>query len=135
MAKVEIKGKEYEVRELMFDDVCNLSLILEKTEFDISKFRKKVNISELRRAMGDGETDVTNEQVWENMGIEVLIEMVGHIIRNYHKAHKEVSEWLGSFIGVKQAEFRKMPINTPFVIFKALAEDNDLVDFFKSVTG
>jgi hypothetical protein len=121
---IEIKGKEYLVRELQTDDCMHLSLILDKTGFNINDYKKQVSGA-----------DKMEQSELENMGKEIAIQMGGYLIKNYHKAHKETKEFLASLIGVKPEEYAKMPINTPVKIVKELAKNNNLFDFFKQAVG
>ncbi|MCI3922488.1 hypothetical protein MO973_19845 [Paenibacillus sp. TRM 82003] len=118
---IEIKGKQYEVRELTFADSMALSLILDKTGFDLKDFNKEIKGKRL-----------TKEQT-KAIGFEFAMEVFGYIIRNYHKAHKETRNFLASLINVTPEEFEKMPLATPVLIVKELAKTVDLKDFFTPV--
>ncbi|CAM4186391.1 hypothetical protein L1N85_11420 [Paenibacillus alkaliterrae] len=120
---IEIKGTVYEVRELVFEDAFHLSTILEKTNFDLKNFNRDIKGKRL-----------TEDQV-KTLGLEVATEIIGHLIRNYHKAHKEVKEILASLIGVSPQEFAKMPLTTPVKIIKELSKTVDLKDFLASAVG
>jgi hypothetical protein len=118
---IEIKGKEYLVRDLVTDDCMRLSLILDKTGFNINDYKKQVS--------GNDKSD------FENMGKGIAIEMGGFLLKNYHKAHNETKAFFADIIGVTAEEFGKMPITTPVKIIKELAKNNNLLDFFKQAVG
>lgn len=120
---ITIKGKDYEVRELTFADSMALSVILDKTNFNLKDFNKDVKG---KRLMDD--------QV-KSLAFEVVAEMASHIIKNIHRAHKETRALLASLIDVKPEEFDKMPLTTPIQIAKELGKTIDLKDFFKSAVG
>lgn len=119
---IEIENKEYLVRKLNFEDTYYLSQILYKTGFEIKDFQKTIN----------GEK---TEEELKGYFQEFIMEATGFLVVNYHKAFKEVAEWLASLIGVKPSDLKKMPIDTPIKVFKELAKDNDLQLFFKQVAG
>lgn len=120
---IVIKGIEYEVRELTFEDSKILSEILDKTGFDLKNFNKDIDIKR-----------PTKEQI-SALAVSVASDMAGHIVRNFHKAHKEVKVLLGGLIGVGPDEFAKMPITTPILIIKELSKTINLTDFLKSAVG
>lgn len=123
---IEIKGKTYEVRELCVEDIEMVSVFLNKIDFDIKNF---FNNDELLKATKKGKIEV------EQIGIKIILEMINFILKNYHKASKEFCNWMGSLIGVKGEEVKKMPIQTPFLIFQELAKENNLADFFGSAVA
>ncbi len=121
---VMIKDKEYQVRELIIEDVEHFSRILDEIDFKLSDFTKKI------------ETEKTvTERDLQRYGAEVVMEMVTYVARNYHKASDLISAWMGSLIDVKGPLFKKMPLSALPAIFKELGEQTDLLDFFKQATG
>lgn len=123
MGSITIKGKEYEVRELETEDIGRLSVILDKTGFDLKDFSKDIKGKRF-----------TEDQM-KQIGFTMMADMVAYLIRNYHKANKEAREFFADLIGVKPDQYAKMPITTPVKILKELAKENDLMDFFKLAAG
>lgn len=123
---ITIKGKDYEVRELTFDDSRAISEIMDLTNFDLKNFEE--DLMELK------DKRLTKDQLLK-AGIGVMGDIIAHLIKNYHKAHKEVGSFLASLIGVTHDEFKKMPITTPVKIIKELSKTVDLKDFLDSVAG
>lgn len=123
---LEIKGKTYKVRELTFADSMALSIILDKTNFNLTDFNKDIKDVKGKR--------LTKEQL-QQISLSFAAEMVGHIVRNYHKAYKESRDLLASLIGVEPKELESMPLTTPILIIKELAKTVNLTDFFEQVAG
>lgn len=121
ISTVIIKGKEYQVRGLDFDDVEILSLILEKTDFDFTKYEEEAaNIIKSSKESAD----------IEKAGVSVFLKIITDLLKKYHKAHNEVAQLVASLIGVELAAVKKMPISTPIMVLKELSKDEDSRDFF-----
>jgi len=130
---MEINGKQYKVRGLIVEDIGAFSKLLDKLEFNLSDFIKDKNI--LQRAKGKVNKPQDHKERGEDLaeaaGIEIALEIANYLVRNYHKAQEEFNAFMGSLINVKPEAFKKMPINTPFIIFAELAKENELLDFFE----
>lgn len=120
---ITINGKDYEARNLLTTDLGTVSKIFAKLDFDLGSFVKEVK----------GKT-LTEEELKKH-GMEIGFSIASHLIKNYHKADEEMAEWLASIIGVSVEEYKKMPIDAPVKIFKALSEKHDLADFFKQAVS
>lgn len=118
---ITIKGKEYVVRSLNFDDVEVISRIIDHTGVDIAKFENQA------QSIAKKNANIASE------GTKLFLELIGQILKNYHKTHHDVIEFVSSLIGVSEEEVRAMPISTPMKVFKELAKDEDARDFFSSV--
>jgi iron-sulfur cluster repair protein YtfE (RIC family) len=120
---VTIKGKEYLVRSLNFDDVEVISRIIDNAGVNIGEYEKQA------QAIARKGADVQAE------GTKLFLDLIGQILKNYHKAHRDVLEFVGSLIDVTPEEVRKMPISAPMKVLKELAKDEDARDFFSSLLG
>jgi iron-sulfur cluster repair protein YtfE (RIC family) len=120
---VTIKGKEYVVRSLNFDDVEIISRIIDHTGVNIGEFEQQAQSITREGANVQAE------------GTKLFLELIGQILKNYHKAHKDVLEFVGSLIGEKPESVSKMPISAPMKVLKELAKDEDARDFFSSLLG
>ena len=118
---IEIKGKEYIVRDLTFEDAELLSLILDKIELDIMEFEKQAK------------SFTKGGEITQEMGLQFFSQIAAKLIRNYHKAHKETRKLCAGLIGISEEEFAKMPITAPATIIKELMKSGDLVNFIKSM--
>ena len=118
---VVIQGKEYLVRSLNFDDVEIISRIIDNTGIDIAKFEKQA------QAITKKDANIASE------GTKLFLELISQIIKNYHKVHGDLLEFVASLIKVEVEEVKKMPITTPMKVLKELAKDEDARDFFSSV--
>ncbi len=124
--KVEIRGKEYFLRDLTTEDVKIVSEIMDKVEFDINDFLKPLKI----------EDEMSEEAV--NMllafhGMSVFRDMINFFIKKYHLVHDEMTTFLSSIIGVTEEEFKELPFNTPIIILNKMFQEN--LDFFRSAAG
>ena len=124
--KVEIRGKEYSLRDLTTEDVKIVSEIMDKIEFDINDFLKPLKI----------ENEMSEEAV--NMllafhGMSVFRDMINFFIKKYHLVHDEMTTFLSSIIGVTEEEFKALPFNTPIIILNKMFQEN--LDFFRSAAG
>jgi hypothetical protein len=124
--KVEIRGKEYFLRDLTTEDVKIVSEIMDKIEFDINDFLKPLKI----------EDEMSEEAV--NMllafhGMSVFRDMINFFIKKYHLVHDEMTTFLSSIIGVTEEEFKALPFNTPIIILNKMFQEN--LDFFRSAAG
>lgn len=122
ISKIEIKGKEYEVRALGFDDMEIISRIIEKTDFDLSKYEQ-----EAAAIMKNKKADFQKE------GTKLFLKAITDVLKKYHKAHADFTEFVASLISVTPEEVKKMPITTPFKVLKELMKDEDSKDFLSSV--
>ena len=122
ISKIEIKGKEYNVRGLGFDDMEIISRIIEKTEFDLSKYE-----AEAQAVMGNKKADLNKE------GMKLFLKAITDVLKKYHKAHADFTEFIASLIEVSPDEVKKLPITAPFKIIKELMKDEDSKDFLSSV--
>jgi iron-sulfur cluster repair protein YtfE (RIC family) len=118
---INIKGKEYVIRSLDFDDVEIISRIIDRTGINIGEFENQA------KSIAKKGANIQSE------GTRLFLELVGQIVKNYHKAHKDVLEFVASLIGVTSDEVRKMPITAPMKVLKELAKDEDARDFFSSL--
>lgn len=118
---VVIQGKEYLVRSLSFDDVEIISRIIDNAGIDIAKFEKQA------QSIAKKNANVAAE------GTKLLLELISQIIKNYHKVHGDLLEFVASLIGVEVKNVKTMPITTPMKVLKELAKDEDARDFFSSV--
>lgn len=130
MKSIELAGKEYKVRGLIVSDIGSLSKILEKLDFKISTFLKDTGLVDKAMGPQDHKKKGQDKQIAEAVGMEAVLGMIDYLIQNYHRAEGELNTWLGSLIGVKATAFSKLPINTPYKIFEALAGVEDLMGFF-----
>jgi hypothetical protein len=119
---IEIKGKQYNVRGLGFDDMEIISRIVEKTDFDLSKYE-----SEAQAVMSKKKADLNKE------GMKLFLKAVTDLLKKYHKAHADFTEFIASLIGVTPDEVKQLPITTPFKVLKELMKDEDSKDFLSSV--
>lgn len=122
ISTIEIKGKEYNVRGLGFDDMEIISRIIEKTDFDLSKYE-----SEAQAVMSKKKADLNKE------GMKLFLKAITDLLKKYHKAHADFTEFIASLIEVKPDEVKKLPITTPFKVIKELLKDEDSKDFLSSV--
>ncbi|CAM3729700.1 hypothetical protein [Mesobacillus zeae] len=122
ISTVKIKGKEYQVRGLNFDDTEIISMILDKTDFDLAKYETEAK--ELVKA------SKKNKEKLESLGTAVFLKVITDLTKKYYKVHKEFTELIASLIGVKPENVKTMPISTPLVVLKELAKDEDSLDFF-----
>lgn len=122
--KVTLKGTEYTVRNLEFDDVFKLAEILDKIDFDVADFQ-----TDIAGLNAEGNAKV------EQAGMITIAKMATHVLKKSHKAKKEFRNFLSSLIGVKPEAMGQMPIDAPIIILKEVAKEHDLLDFFKQATG
>ena len=124
--KVEIRGKEYSLRDLTTEDVKIVSEIMDKIEFDINDFLKPLKI----------ENEMPEEAVNTLLafhGMSVFRDMINFFIKKYHLVHDEMTTFLSSIIGVTEEEFKALPFNTPIIILNKMFQEN--LDFFRSAAG
>jgi len=148
--EIELRGKTYKVRQLEFDDTFRLAEILEKIDFDITKFQGEfkdfdLNPEEMELSAKE-KKGLSEEEIHERKmdkviaaqtkaGRAVVMRIANDVLRNSPKAKKEFREFMGSLIGVKAEQMGHMPIDAPVKILKALAKEHDLMDFFKQAAG
>lgn len=122
ISTIEIKGKEYSVRGLGFDDMEIISRIIEKTDFDLSKYE-----NEAQAVMKNKKADLNKE------GMKLFLKAITDVLKKYHKAHADFTEFIASLISVSPDDVKKLPITAPFKIIKELMKDEDSKDFLSSV--
>ena len=124
--------EDLKVRKLSFPDTYYVSLIFNKMNFDISKYEKQAQ-ELIKEARENGE-EITHEKGKELI-IPILVRALNDALSNYHLAYEPIRDWLASLTGKTPEEIEQMPFDTPYKILEKLAEDNDLLAFFKQAGG
>ena len=119
-----INEQEYTVRKLKTKDIGHLSRILSKIEFNIKDYMTEVNNKKK-----------LDEKEIQKFGFQIAVNMLDHLLKNYHKAEDDIAVWVADLLGVKKEEFEDMPIDTIYKVFQELAANNNLMDFFNKAVG
>lgn len=117
------------MRELDFDAVIIFSKILDKTDIviDIQKIIKEVKIDEVKDVDGI-------KQVGKEVGISIVVQLAGSLMKSLHKAGPEVKEFIAYVSEKSVADVSKMKLKEIKDFFVELIKHEDFADFFKQAT-
>jgi hypothetical protein len=98
-------NKEFQIREVTFDDLYEFLKILEDVKFEYKPDPNK-----------------STEQVG--------IEAIKHLIANFHTARAKTNAFLGNLCGLSGEEFGKLPLKKSGKVLKTLIGAIKEADFF-----
>ena len=116
-----------ELRKLQSSDLFRMVRIINGIGFKTIKDSINVDeINKLRRGMTDENTDEITSQV----GVSVVMSILGVVIENLPKVENDVYEFCGSVAGIKPKDVSKMEMGEFMDLLVAIFKMDGFKDFF-----
>lgn len=107
---------KYEMRPLQTSDIYIMSKILKKLDVNINLDLTKIKGKKMTQ---------------EEAGKELMVGVIKTVLENLSQAESEVNTFLSSLVGMKAAEFNKLPIEDTFEIIALFKNQKGLKSFLK----
>ena len=116
-----------ELRKLQSSDLFRMVRIINGIGFKTIKDSINVDeINKLRKSMTDENTDEVTSQV----GVSVVMSILGVVIENLPKVENDVYEFCGSVAGMKPKDVSKMEMGEFMDLLVAIFKMDGFKDFF-----
>ena len=116
-----------ELRKLQSSDLFRMVRIINGIGFKTIKDSINVDeINKLRKSMTDENTDEVTSQV----GVSVVMSILGVVIENLPKVENDVYEFCGSVAGIKPKDVAKMEMGEFMDLLVAIFKMDGFRDFF-----
>lgn len=116
-----------ELRKLQATDIFSMVRIINGIGFKSIKDSININeINELRKGM----TEETADAVTSQVGVSVVMSILGTVIENLPKVENDVYEFCGSVAGMKSKEVAKMEMGEFMDLLIAIFNMDGFKDFF-----
>ena len=116
-----------ELRKLQSSDLFRMVRIINGIGFKTIKDSINVDeINKLRKSMTDENTDEVTSQV----GVSVVMSILGVVIENLPKVENDVYEFCGSVAGIKPKDVSKMEMGEFMDLLVAIFKMDGFKDFF-----
>ena len=113
------------MRQLQTNDIFSMSRIMKK--LDLKLDLKIDGPDEIEGADG-----LENEKTYENIGFDLILDLIKKVTENAYMAQTEINNFLGELSGMTGEEFGKLPIKESIAIIKEFKQLDGINDFFKS---
>ena len=116
-----------ELRKLQATDIFSMVRIINGIGFKTIRDSININeINELRKGMTEENADTITSQV----GVSVVMSILGTVIENLPKVENDVYEFCGSIAGMKSKEVAKMEMGEFMDLLVAIFKMDGYKDFF-----
>lgn len=116
-----------ELRKLQSSDLFRMVRIINGIGFKTIKDSINIDeINKLRKSMTDENTDEVTSQV----GVSVVMSILGVVIENLPKVENDVYEFCGSVAGIKPKDVSKMEMGEFMDLLVAIFKMDGFRDFF-----
>ena len=116
-----------ELRKLQATDIFSMVRIINGIGFKTIRDSININeINELRKGMTEENADTITSQV----GVSVVMSILGTVIENLPKVENDVYEFCGSIAGMKSKEVAKMEMGEFMDLLIAIFTMDGFKDFF-----
>ena len=116
---MENTGKKYELRPLVASDMGAICKII--TAIGVRQFKDCFKLDDFKKGNA------------EELGFNILFDIVGIILANFPKAEEEIQTFLASVSGKKITDIKKMPIADYGEMIMDVVTKEDFKDFFERV--
>lgn len=139
--------RNYKLRTLCADDIFPMVKIISKIGIDeIADCFDAKEMSEIMEAMKpteDEETekveentaDKTNELLTQQIGIKVVMKLVGLLMKNLGNIKGDLYKFLAGVSGMEEQEIAKLPLGTFTQMIIDIFKKEEFGDFFGVVSG
>lgn len=134
--------RNYELRTLCADDIFPMVNIISKIGIDnmVSCFDAKemADMMNTVRSTVDGEEttdDAMADVITKQIGIKVIMKLVGLLLKNVGKIKKELYQFLAGLSGMTEKEIAALPMGTFTQMIVDVFKKEEFSDFFQVVSG
>ena len=117
----------FELRELKATDLFSMVKIL--NGIGLSEIKEAININEIKNARKNI-TDDNQSDVWSDIGVNVLMSVLGVVVNNIPKVEKELYNFIGGVANLKSTEVANLGIVEFTDLLIAIAKKEEFKDFF-----
>ena len=134
--------RNYELRTLCADDIFPMLNIISKIGIDnmVSCFDAKemADVMNTVSSTVDGEEttdDAMADVITKQIGIKVIMKLVGLLLKNVGKIKKELYQFLAGLSGMTEKEIAALPMGTFTQMIVDAFKKEEFSDFFQVVSG
>lgn len=115
-------------KDFDLNDVFLMSEIIEKMEldFDVDKVIRKTNVAKL-------ENKKDASKLGKDVALTIGVDLVSKLLKNLHKAQKEIKQLIANLTGKKVAEVEKMGLKDLKQFFTDLVAHEGFSDFLSQL--
>ena len=116
-----------ELRKLQSSDLFRMVRIINGIGFKMIK--DSINVDEINK-LRKGMTDENADEVTSQVGVSVVMSILGVVIENLPKVENDVYEFCGSVAGIKPKDIAKMEMGEFMDLLVAIFKMDGFRDFF-----
>ena len=116
-----------ELRKLQSSDLFRMVRIINGIGFKTIK--DSINVDEINK-LRKGMTDENADEVTSQVGVSVVMSILGVVIENLPKVENDVYEFCGSVAGIKPKDVAKMEMGEFMDLLVAIFKMDGFKDFF-----
>lgn len=116
-----------ELRKLQSSDLFRMVRIINGIGFKTIK--DSINVDEINK-LRKGMTDENTEEITSQVGVSVVMSILGVVIENLPKVENDVYEFCGSVAGIKPKDVAKMEMGEFMDLLVAIFKMDGFRDFF-----
>ena len=116
-----------ELRKLQSSDLFRMVRIINGIGFKTIK--DSINVDEINK-LRKGMTDENTDEVTSQVGVSVVMSILGVVIENLPKVENDVYEFCGSVAGIKPKDVSKMEMGEFMDLLVAIFKMDGFRDFF-----
>lgn len=116
-----------ELRKLQSSDLFRMVRIINGIGFKTIK--DSINVDEINK-LRKGMTDENTDEVTSQVGVSVVMSILGVVIENLPKVENDVYEFCGSVAGIKPKDVSKMEMGEFMDLLVAIFKMDGFKDFF-----
>ena len=116
-----------ELRKLQSSDLFRMVKIINGIGFKTIK--DSINVDEINK-LRKGMTDENADEVTSQVGVSVVMSILGVVIENLPKVENDVYEFCGSVAGIKPKDVAKMEMGEFMDLLVAIFKMDGFKDFF-----
>ena len=116
-----------ELRKLQSSDLFRMVKIINDIGFKTIK--DSINIDEINK-LRKGMTDENTDEVTSQVGVSVVMSILGVVVENLPKVENDVYEFCGSMAGIKPKDVSKMEMGEFMDLLVAIFKMDGFRDFF-----
>lgn len=116
-----------ELRKLQSSDLFRMVRIINGIGFKTIK--DSINVDEINK-LRKGMTDENTDEITSQVGVSVVMSILGVVIENLPKVENDVYEFCGSVAGIKPKDVSKMEMGEFMDLLVAIFKMDGFKDFF-----
>ena len=116
-----------ELRKLQSSDLFRMVRIINGIGFKTIK--DSINVDEINK-LRKGMTDENTDEITSQVGVSVVMSILGVVVENLPKVENDVYEFCGSVAGIKPKDVAKMEMGEFMDLLVAIFKMDGFKDFF-----